>query len=196
MKYKRFFKVLKFISKSSKCKLCIRQHRQSAFVALMRWFCFPAQWRCSESSFKVHWAGVVLYKKEECILITIQLSLLMDLLTLKRKEAMDMSISILNSMHYASLYELYSVLWNDDANFWNCQLYVLTLLSTCHATLGVLCPVLVPTFQERHEQSGKGPMESTKMTKGVENLSFEERLKDVILERRKFGGTSSQYPRK
>ena len=36
---------------------------------------------------------------------------------------------------------------------------MITPLSTCQATPGVLCPVLVSTIQERHGQTGKYPKE-------------------------------------
>lgn len=86
--------------------------------------------------------------------------------------AVDMSTSILNSMHFVSQFHPLQ---------WWCKFLKLPTLcshSTFHATLGALHPVLVPT-KDRYGQTGKGPKESKKMTKGLENLSSEERLKEL-----------------
>lgn len=106
--------------------------------------------------------------------------------------AMDLSTSILNSMHFVSQF--------CPLERW-CKFRKFPTLcshSTCHATLGVLHPVLVPTIHDRHQQTGKGPKESTKVTEGPENLPSEESLKElphITLARRNFEETSSQYPR-
>lgn len=55
------------------------------------------------------------------------------------------------------------------------------LLSTDRATPGVLCLVLDSSAQERQVHTGETPMKPTKMTKGLEHFSYEERLRVVIV---------------
>jgi len=46
---------------------------------------------------------------------------------------------------------------------------------------GVLRPALEPSAQERHRPVGEGPEQATKMIRGVEHLSYKERLRDLGL---------------
>jgi len=44
-----------------------------------------------------------------------------------------------------------------------------------------LCPTLDPPAEGRHGPVGKGPQEATKMIRGMEYLSYEERLRELGL---------------
>jgi len=46
---------------------------------------------------------------------------------------------------------------------------------------GVLCPALEPSAQETHGSLGVGPEGATKMIRGLENLSYKERLRQLGL---------------
>ncbi|KAJ7410614.1 hypothetical protein BTVI_53105 [Pitangus sulphuratus] len=48
-------------------------------------------------------------------------------------------------------------------------------------TSGVLCPVLGSSGQERHGAPGAGPAEAAEVLKGLEHLSYEERLRELGL---------------
>jgi len=49
-----------------------------------------------------------------------------------------------------------------------------------------LHPALEPSAQERHGPAGAGPEEVTKMMQGLEHLSYEEGLRELGLEKRRF----------
>jgi len=44
---------------------------------------------------------------------------------------------------------------------------------------GLLRPALEPSAQERHGPVGVGPEEATEMNRGLENFSYEERLREL-----------------
>jgi len=46
---------------------------------------------------------------------------------------------------------------------------------------GVLCPALEPSAQERHRPVGTGPEEATTMIRGLEHLTYDERLREFGL---------------
>ena len=51
------------------------------------------------------------------------------------------------------------------------------LLHSGETPPGVLCPALEPSAQDRHGPVGAGPEEATAMVRGLEPLSYEERLR-------------------
>jgi len=53
------------------------------------------------------------------------------------------------------------------------------LLCSGETPPGVLCPALEPSAQEGHGPGGAGPEEATKMVRGLEQLSCEERLREL-----------------
>lgn len=55
------------------------------------------------------------------------------------------------------------------------------LFSPGEDTPGVLCPVWGSSVQERHAAPGKGPAEAIKIIKGLEYLSYKEKLRELGL---------------
>jgi len=58
---------------------------------------------------------------------------------------------------------------------------ILSLLCSGETPLGVLHPALEPAAQDRHGPVGGGPKEATTMTRGMEHLCSEERLRELEL---------------
>jgi len=65
------------------------------------------------------------------------------------------------------------------------------LLLSAETPHGVLHPALEPSPQNRHGTVGAGPGEATEMIRGLEYLSYEEKLRELGLsnpEKRRFHG--------
>jgi len=55
------------------------------------------------------------------------------------------------------------------------------LLRSGETLSGVLCPALEPSAQERHGPVEEGPEDATAMIRGLEQLSYEDRLRELEL---------------